>query len=83
VTATLGTQRNGAIVAERNTTRHAMVLVVSGAVSGRYSLAPGATASPHSWTLTCGTHSTVSVTGGVQRSNGGWNYGPPATITAP
>jgi hypothetical protein len=83
VTAVLGAVRSAGVVAARNTTRHAMVLVVSGAVSGRFPLATGATASPHRWSIACGTHSTITVSGGVQRSNGGWNYGQPATITLP
>lgn len=83
VTAELGRQVNGTLVAEHNTTKHAMVLVVSGAVSGRYTLARGATATAHTWPVTCGSHATITVQGGVQRRSGSWNYGQPASVNTP
>jgi hypothetical protein len=81
--AALGKQGNGSIAVQRNTTKHQMVLTVSGAMTGRFTLAPGATATTHTWPLTCGRHAQITIQSGVQRSNGGWNYGQPATITAP
>ena len=82
-TATLGRQVNGTITPQRNTTKHQMVLTISGAVTGRFALAPGATATTHTWPLTCGHHAQITIQSGVQRTTGGWNYGQPATITAP
>lgn len=82
-TATLGQQRNGSIAVQRNTTKHQMVLTVSGAVTGRFTLAPGATAAAHTWPITCGRHAQITIQSGIQRSGGGWNYGQPAIITAP
>lgn len=83
ITVELGQQTNGTLTAERNSTKHAMVLVVTGAVSGRYPLAAGATATAHTWPVTCGNHASITVQSGVQRAGGGWNYGQAASITTP
>jgi hypothetical protein len=82
-TAALGHWHDGALVPWQNTTRHRTLLVLGGAVSGRYELAPGASATPHSFGLTCGAHATVTVTGGVQRADGSVNYGHTATVVTP
>jgi hypothetical protein len=81
--AVLGTQANGGLQPLRNSSRHRMVLVIDGAVSGRYVVAQGSTASVHAFPITCGTHATVTVRGGVERTSGGYNYGQPATVTLP
>jgi hypothetical protein len=83
VIVALGRAAGAGLVPTRNRTAHRMVLVLSGARSGRYSLEPGATATPHAFPITCGTHATVAVRGGVQRHNGAYNYGPPAQVVLP
>lgn len=83
VAATLGTQRDGALRRLANRTRHRMVLVVSGAVSGRYVVAPGAVATVHTFRVPCGTGAAISLRGGVQRTNGGYNYGDPVAVAMP
>lgn len=83
LTAVLGTQADGTLTPLRNgSTRH-MVLVIGGAISGRFDLAPGATARPHTYPVSCGTHATVTVRGGIQRRAGAYNYGRVATATTP
>ena len=83
VTVELGRQVNGVLTPQRNTTKHAMVLQVSGAAHGSYTLAAGATATAHTWPLTCGQHAQITVRSGIQRANHAWNYGQPAEITTP
>jgi hypothetical protein len=83
LTAVLGTQSNGSLVPLRNDTAHRMVLVVGGAVDGRYELAPGATAAPHTFALRCGSHATITVRGGVQRGASTYNYGRITEVTTP
>ena len=79
----LGSQHSGSLQPLRNATRHDMVLVVDGAVSGRFALAHGSTATVHTFPLTCGTNTTVTARGGVQRAGGGYNYGPAASVALP
>jgi hypothetical protein len=79
----LGRQRGGALLPLRNRTMHRMVLVVLGAVTGRFELAPGATATVSEFSVGCGSHATVTVCGGVQRAAGTYNYGQPVTVTLP
>lgn len=83
LTAVLGRQSNGSLVPLRNDTAHRMVLVVGGAVEGRYELAPGATATPHTYPLRCGSHATVTVRGGIQRGADTFNYGRITEVTTP
>jgi hypothetical protein len=83
LTVTLGTAAAGTVSPLHNATRHPMLLVVNGAVSGRFALLPGQTAAGHTFTLACGAHATVTVTGAVRRSSGGYNYGRPATVVTP
>jgi hypothetical protein len=83
VEVTLGTQRAGGLVPLQNSTRHAMTLVLTGAVSGRYAVAPGQTASVHSFPLTCGVDSSLTVQAGVQRDSGAYNYGQRAVLALP
>jgi hypothetical protein len=79
----LGAQRNGELQPLHNATQHDMVLVVDGAVSGRYVLAHGSTATVHTFPLSCGKDATVNVRGGVERTNGAFNYGPAASVALP
>jgi hypothetical protein len=79
----LGTQRNGALLPLRNSSRHRMVLAVGGAETGWFQVAPGATATVHTYSIPCGTHTTVTVRGGVQRGSGGYNFGQTATVVTP
>lgn len=81
--AALGRWQDGAMVPWRNTTGHRAVLVVAGAVSGRYALPAGATAAVHRFGLICGAHSTVTIQGGVQRADGSYNFGHDATVVIP
>lgn len=83
VTVELGRQFNGTLTPEHNSTKHAMVLQISGAATGRYTLAAGATATAHTSPLTCGKHSQMTVRSGIQRTNHAWNYGQAAEITTP
>jgi hypothetical protein len=79
----LGTAAGGTLTPLRNATRHPMLLVVGGALSGRFALAPGATAVPHTFALSCGAHASVTVTSAVQRQDGRYNYGRTATVVTP
>jgi hypothetical protein len=79
----LGRVQDGALVPWHNGTRRRMVLVVSGGLSGSYEVAPGASASAHRFTLTCGPSAPVTVAGGVQRADGSYNYGHPTTVVLP
>jgi hypothetical protein len=79
----LGTQQGGALQPLHNATRHRMVLLVSGAISGRFALAPNATATVHTYSLTCGAHDAVTVRSGVQRESGGYNYGEAVSVRGP
>jgi hypothetical protein len=81
--AVLGAAKNGALAPLRNASRHRMVLVVDGAVSGSYVVDRGTTATVHNFGLACGTDAAVTVRGGIERANGGYNYGQPATVTLP
>jgi hypothetical protein len=83
LSATLGTAAGGVVTPLRNTTRHRMVLVLDGAVSGRYDVDPGATAQLQAFRIPCGTHATVTVAGGVQRTDGSYNYGSAAQVVTP
>jgi hypothetical protein len=79
----LGRQPGGVLAALRNSSSHRMVLLLSGALTGRFVLEPGGTATAHTFELTCGAHATVIVRGGVQRRGGAWNYGLPAQVVLP
>jgi hypothetical protein len=83
VTATLGRFVNGSLLPFHNDTRHRMVLVVVGASTERFTLAPGAAATPQTYSVTCGEHRTISVTPGVQRANGKYNYGHRSYVITP
>jgi hypothetical protein len=79
----LGRQVDGSLVPLRNRTTHRMVLVIGGALAGRFDLAPGAIARVHSYPIKCGTPAAVTVQGGIQRASGPYNYGVVATLTTP
>jgi hypothetical protein len=81
--AVLGGQQGAELEPLHNATRHRMVLDIEGAVSGRYEVDPGSTATLHSFPLTCGSHETVSVRGGIERSGGEYNYGSAAKVAIP
>jgi hypothetical protein len=83
LTAALGRQSGGDLVPLRNSTTHRMVLVVDGVRSGRFTLAPGATATPHSFVLSCGTSATIAVRAGIERDNGAYNYGETTRVVVP
>jgi hypothetical protein len=83
VTVTLGRQSDGRLIALRNDTTHRMVLVLDGARSARFTVAPGATAAPHSFAVECGDAAAISVRAGIQRSNGTYNYGQTVHVTLP
>lgn len=83
VAVVLGRERNGMLSPLRNRTRHRMVLAVGGAVSGRYVLAPGQTATVHTFRLPCGSGAAVTIRSGAQRSNGTYNYSGPLVVTMP
>jgi hypothetical protein len=83
VSATLGTERAGTLRRLVNRTRHRMVLVVSGAASGRYVVAPGTRATVHTFRVACGTGASVALRSGVQRANGTYNYSEPVQVTMP
>ena len=84
IAATLGsTQPDGTLDRMVNRTSHRMVLAVSGAVSGRYVLAPHTRAAVHAFRIPCGTGTTVTLRAGVQRTNGTYNYGNPMTVALP
>lgn len=79
----LGTEQAGALQPLRNTTRHRMLLLVGGALSARYPLAPGGIARVHTLAMQCGVHQTVTVRSAVQRGSGGYNYGQAVTVRGP
>lgn len=81
--AGLGRQVQGRITPVRNVTRHPMVLVLEGAVTGRFPVAPGATATTHSFALACGSAGTVTVRAGIARADGAYNYGPRTMVVLP
>jgi hypothetical protein len=83
LSVSLGSHSGGALAPLRNTTPHPMVLLVSGAVRDRIELAPGSTAAVRDYRLDCGSHATVTVRGGVQRSSGGYHFGQPVEVTLP
>jgi hypothetical protein len=83
LTAVLGGQAGGDLQPLRNATTHRMVLVVAGARAGRFLLAPGATAAPHSFALDCGTAAAVIVRAGIQRRSGAYNYGSTTRVVLP
>ncbi|GAB2466300.1 Ig-like domain-containing protein [Jatrophihabitans fulvus] len=66
----------------RNTSRHAMVLLVSGDRTARVVAARGGEAM---WTATvpCGAGLALTARPAVQRASGGWNYGPSIAIRTP
>lgn len=80
---TLGRPDGTALVPLRNGTPHVMVLSVTGGLSGRYEILPGATAPVRTYPLQCGTHATVDIRSGVERTSGGYNWGAPAVVTTP
>jgi hypothetical protein len=82
-TVLLGRQSGGQLVPLRNETGHEMVLVLGGARSARYSVAPEATAAPQSFPIDCGGAATIEVRSGIQRGNGTYNYGPPTRVVLP
>lgn len=82
-TVLLGRQVGGQIVPLRNETTHDMVLVLDGARTARFSVAPGTTAVPQSFAIDCGSAAAVQVRAGVQRDNGTYNYGAPARVVLP
>jgi hypothetical protein len=81
--ATLGSAAGASITPLHNATRHPMLLLVAGAVSGRFVVPPGGTAVAQTFTLSCGMHANVTVTGAVQRGDGSYNLGQPATVVTP
>lgn len=83
LSAVLGNVRGGALVPLHNTSTHRMVLVLAGAATGRYVLAPKATATVHTVPLACGTRAVVTVRSGVQRGSGGYNYGAAVEVRGP
>ena len=83
ISATLGTQLDGTLRRLANRTTHRMVLVVSGAVRGRYVVAPGTRADVHTFLVPCGDNATVTFRSGVQRTSGAYNYGDPVTVALP
>jgi len=83
VSAVLGTQHGGVLSPLHNRTSHRMVLVLGGAASGRFALAPGAAATAHTFSVSCDAPATISVRGGVQRTDGSYNYADPMEITMP
>ncbi|MDT4919879.1 MAG: hypothetical protein QOI15_781 [Pseudonocardiales bacterium] len=83
VTVVLGRQRGGALRPLRNRTSHRMLLVVSGAAAGRFTLTAGATATAHTFRLACGVGAVLTVRSGVRRTGGGVNYGDPLEIRMP
>jgi hypothetical protein len=80
---TLGTFRHGSLRPLYNGTAHRMVLVLNGAVSGRYVVAPKTAATIHMFRVACGTRAVIAIRSGVQRTSGEYNYGDPVTITVP
>ena len=83
VSATLGTERAGTLRRLVNRTQHRMVLVVRGAASGRYVVAPGTRATVHTFPIQCGTGASLTVRSGVQRTSGTYNYSDPVQVTVP
>lgn len=83
LTAVLGGQAGGDLQPLHNATTHRMVLVLTGARTGRFLLAPGATAAPHSFGLDCGTAAAVIVRAGIQRRSGAYNYGSTTRVVLP
>ena len=65
----------GALVPLHNASRHPMVLDVGGAAAGHFGLAPGATATPHSFALGCSSTAEITVRAGIERADGSYNYG--------
>lgn len=83
VSATLGTQRDGTLRRFYNDTTHRMVLVVRGAVGGRYVVAPGTRATVHTFRVPCGIGASIMLRSGVQRTSGAYNYSEPMDVTMP
>jgi hypothetical protein len=83
LTIALGRQSGGRLLGLHNATAHRMVLVLEGARVGRFTVAPGATATTHSFPIVCGEGATVAVRAGVQRTNGTYNYGGTTRVTLP
>lgn len=83
VSATLGTERAGTLRRLVNRTSHRMVLIVSGAASGRYVVLPGTQATVHTFRVLCGTGASVTLRSGVQRSDGSYNYSDPVQVALP
>jgi hypothetical protein len=83
LTVTLGRQDSGSLIPLHNATTHPMVLVVAGARADRFTVAPGATDTPHSYPIDCGAAAVVAVRSGIQRDAGGYNYGQTTQITLP
>lgn len=82
-TVVLGRQSGGHLAPLRNETAHQMVLVLNGARSARYSVAPGATAAPQSFPVDCGSAATIEVRAGIQRGDGTYNYGAATRVVLP
>jgi hypothetical protein len=83
LTVALGRQNGGQLIPLHNATRHPMVLVIEGARTGRFTLAPGATDVTHSFAIACGAAAAVAVRSGVQRDSGDYNFGQPTQVTLP
>lgn len=83
VAVTLGTERAGMLHRLVNRTNHRMVLLVSGAASGRYVVAPGTQATVHTFRVPCGTGVALTVRSGVQRASGTYNYSDPVQVAMP
>jgi hypothetical protein len=83
IAAVLGRAVAGALEPLHNTSQHRMVLEVDGAATSRTAVPSGAEAQVHTFPVTCGAHETMTVRGGVQRSDGSYNYGQPTTVQLP
>jgi hypothetical protein len=83
VTVVLGRQRDGRLMPLRNESGHRMVLVLEGAQQARFPLDPGASAAPHSFPIACGSAAELTVSAGIQRGDGTYNYGAKTRVTLP
>lgn len=83
VSAALGRQHDASLAALDNRTSHRMMLLITGAVSGAYPVAPGATATVRTFPVDCGSAARLSIRSAIQRAGGGYNYGQPVELTMP
>jgi hypothetical protein len=60
-----------------------MALVLDGGLSDRVEVPSGTDAPIRTYPITCGTHTTVTVRAGVERTAGGYNFGQAATVVTP